>query len=88
VRPFLYAIDLEKPSAPRVISGVTAASGSKIRMLGSNEDLAWHQEDGNVVIEEFPDPLPVNHAWVFKVRLEPASEMAQQSVDSTSQTIR
>ena len=71
--PFLYAIDLEKPSAPRVIPGVAPVPGSTIRMLGSDEDLAWYQEDGNVVIEELPDPLPGDHAWVFTIRVGEAT---------------
>jgi len=66
--PFLYAIALEKPDASGVIPGVTPVHGSTIRMLGSDEDLAWHQDDGNVVIDELPDSLPCDYAWVFKMR--------------------
>ncbi len=67
--PFLYAIELERPSTPTVILGVTPVPGSSIRMLGSDQDLAWRQEDGNVVIEELPDPLPCEYAWVFRILL-------------------
>ena len=38
-------------------------------MLGSDKNLAWRQVDGNAMIEELPDPLPCDHAWVFKIRV-------------------
>ena len=78
---YLYAIDLEKPSAPRVIPGVTPVSGSTIRMLGSDKILAWHQDDGNVVMEELPHPLPSNHAWAFKIRVGEAVDESRRIVD-------
>jgi hypothetical protein len=67
--PFLYAIDLEKPIAPRIIQGVTPVPGSTIRVFGSDEDLAWHQDGGNVVIDELPDQLPCDYAWIFKIQV-------------------
>ncbi|HUT09629.1 MAG TPA: alpha-L-fucosidase [Thermoguttaceae bacterium] len=67
----LYAIDLEKPGLPEVVPGVTPEPGSVIRMLGSSKDLSWHQDGGNLVIEELPDPLPCDHAWVFRIELSP-----------------
>jgi alpha-L-fucosidase len=67
--PFLYAIDLEKPISPRIIQGVTPVPGSTIRVLGSDEDLAWHQDGGNVVIDELPDQLPCDYAWIFKIQV-------------------
>jgi len=67
---YLYAIALEKPKAPLVIPGVTAARGSAVRMLGSDEDLTWHQKSGiKVVIDELPDPFPGDYAWVFRIRI-------------------
>ena len=75
----LYVIDLEKPVAPKVIPGVTPVKGSSIRMLGSDKNLAWHQENGNVVIDELPDPLPCDHAWVFKIRHRDATDKAQRA---------
>jgi len=45
-------------------------------MLGSDENLSWRQVDGKVVIEELPDPLPCDHAWVFKIRVD---EMTDES---------
>ena len=68
--PCLYAIDLKEPTVPTVIPGVTPVQGSNIRMLGSDKNLAWRQVDGNVVIEELPDPLPCDHAWVFTIRVD------------------
>jgi alpha-L-fucosidase len=75
----LYAIDLEEPSTPVVIPGVTPMPGSTIRMLGSDDNLAWHQDDGNVVIDELPDPLPCDYSWVFRIRVSEATEEAQQA---------
>ena len=65
---YLYAIDLEKPRVPKVIPGVTPTTGSTIRMLGSDKKLAWRQDGANVVIDDLPDPLPCEYAWVFKIR--------------------
>ena len=65
---YLYAIDLEKPRAPRTIPGVTPVAGSAIIMLGSDKKLAWRQDGANVEIDELPDPLPCDYAWVFKIR--------------------
>lgn len=78
-KEYLYAIDLEKPTAPLVIPGVKPLPGSKITMLGSDKSLKWHQEYkddedeeediGNLVIEELPDPLPCDYAWSFKIQI-------------------
>ena len=67
-KPYLYAIDLKQPTATTIIPGVTPVQGSSIRMLGSDKDLAWRQEGANIVIDELPDPLPGNYAWVFKIQ--------------------
>jgi alpha-L-fucosidase len=72
--PYLYAIDLTQPTAPTIIPGVTPMHGSDIRLLGSDKNLAWRQVDGNVVIKELPDPLPCDHAWVFKIRVSDTAE--------------
>jgi len=66
---YLYAIVLKEPTAPTVLPGVTPVQGSNIRLLGSDKHLAWHQEDANTVIDELPDPLPSDYAWVFKLRV-------------------
>jgi alpha-L-fucosidase len=65
---YLYAIDLEKPDAPFEIPGVQPVKDSKITMLGSSDELTWHQEGNNVVIENIPDPLPCDYAWSFKIQ--------------------
>ncbi len=65
---YVYAIDLEQPSAPVVIRAVKPEPDSAIRMLGSDKDLAWHQEGSDLVIDELPDPLPCDHAWTFRIR--------------------
>jgi len=72
--PYLYAIDLKEPTVPTVIPGVTPVQGSNIRMLGSDTNMPWHQEDGDVVIDELPDPLPGNYAWVFKLQVSHTTE--------------
>jgi len=38
-------------------------------MLGCDEDLEWHQEDDQVVIDRIPETLPCNYAWTFKMQL-------------------
>jgi hypothetical protein len=60
--------DSTPPRAPYVIPAVKPLEGSKITMLGSTENLPWHQEDENVVIEKIPDPLPCDYAWTLKIR--------------------
>jgi alpha-L-fucosidase len=66
---YLYAIDLEKPTAPLVIPDVRPLQGSEIKMLGSDKSLKWHREEGNLVIEEIPDPLPCDYAWSFQIQI-------------------
>ena len=80
---YLYAIDLETPRKPEVISGVTPVPDSVIRMLGSDQDLAWHLDGGDVVIDELPDPLPCGYAWTFKIRFHRAAEKTQRTVGGT-----
>jgi alpha-L-fucosidase len=72
--PYLYAIDLIQPTAPVRIPGVTPVRGSDIRLLGSDKELAWRQEGANIVIDELPDPLPGDHAWVLKIRVSEIAE--------------
>jgi alpha-L-fucosidase len=64
----LLAIELEKPDVPEIIPGVRAEPGSVIRMQGSRKKLKWHQDGEDLVIEELPDPLPCDHAWIFRIR--------------------
>ena len=82
----LYAIDLgnkwpttrgfadydesTKPTAPYTLPGVKPVNGSKIRMLGSSKNLPWHQEGENLIIKELPEPLPCDHAWSFKIKIQ------------------
>ena len=60
----------EKPAAPFVIPGVKPLKDSEIKMLGSKENLPWHQEGKNVVIEKMPEPLPCDYAWTFKIQVK------------------
>jgi len=82
---YLYAIDLgnvwpptvgfadygdsDLPGAPVTIPGVKVVKDSEIKMLGSNQNLAWHQEGENLIIEELPGELPCDHAWSFKIQV-------------------
>ncbi|MHC4324562.1 MAG: alpha-L-fucosidase, partial [Planctomycetota bacterium] len=76
-KEYLYAIDLEKPTAPLIIPDLEPLQGSEIIMLGSDKPLKWHMEEdedeederGNLVIEEIPDPLPCDYAWSFKIQI-------------------
>ena len=67
----LYAIALEKPKAPVTISDVWPLRGSRIRMLGCDDDLRWRvdRDRKELVIEDLPDPLPCDHAWSFKIQV-------------------
>jgi len=67
--PYLYAIDLAKPNAGKVIPGITPVQGSNITMLGCDKSLTWHQAGADVVIDEIPDPLPCDYAWTFKIQV-------------------
>jgi alpha-L-fucosidase len=82
---YLYAIELgnvwptEKgfadyeesvpPSAPLRIPGVEPIENSAVHLLGFNEDLPWHMEGDDLIIETLPDPLPSAHAWSFKIQV-------------------
>jgi alpha-L-fucosidase len=57
------------PSVPIVIPNFSPLEGSVIRMLGSEEQLAWHMDDEDLVIDELPEQLPCDHAWTFKIRI-------------------
>lgn len=87
---YLYAIDLgntwpptrgfdvydesKKPTVPYTLPDVRPVPGSTIRMLGSDQNLQWRQDDGNLVIEQLPAPLPCDHAWVFKIRVHESDQ--------------
>jgi alpha-L-fucosidase len=61
--------DSTPPSVPIVIPNFAPAKGSVIRMLGSEEDLDWHMDGEDLVIDELPEQLPCDHAWAFKIRI-------------------
>jgi alpha-L-fucosidase len=58
------------PSAPLKIPGVKPIDGSAIRLLGFNEDLLWHMEGDDLIIEALPDTLPCDHAWSFRIQVK------------------
>ena len=65
---YLYAIELKTPAAGERIPGVKLAPGAAIRMLGCADNLPWHQQGGDVVIDRLPERLPCAYAWTFKIR--------------------
>jgi alpha-L-fucosidase len=83
---YLYAIELgntwpptvgfadyggsEEPAAPYEIPGVKPPGGSEVLLLGHDQPLPWHMEGENLVIEKLPDPLPCDHAWSFRIRID------------------
>jgi hypothetical protein len=78
---FLYVVDLEKPLAPTIISGVTPVSRSAITMLGSADTLPWHQEGNNVVSDDLPHPSPGDYVWVFQIRVSEGAVESRRNVD-------
>ncbi|MEL6824185.1 MAG: hypothetical protein AAFP70_20700, partial [Calditrichota bacterium] len=58
------------PTAPYTIPGVRPITNSEIKMLGSDQALPWRQEGNDLVIEAFPNPLPVEHAWSFQIPIK------------------
>ena len=80
---FLYAIELgnevlemedtdiyhdtKVPVALFVIPGVKPLEDSEVFMLGSDDDLSWHMDGNDLIIDELPDPLPCDHALSFKI---------------------
>jgi alpha-L-fucosidase len=83
---YLYAIELgntwpptvgfadyggsEEPAAPYEIPGVKPPGGSEVLLLGHDQPLPWRMEGENLVIEKLPDPLPCDHAWSFRIRID------------------
>jgi alpha-L-fucosidase len=61
--------DSSPPSLPIVIPNVKPVDGSVIRMLGSDQDLAWRMDGDDLVIEELPSELPCDYAWSFKIKI-------------------
>jgi alpha-L-fucosidase len=65
---YLYAVELNMPSAHEVIPGLKLAPGAELRMLGLAKPIAWRQDGGDVVIDPIPDKLPCDYAWTFKIK--------------------
>jgi alpha-L-fucosidase len=82
---WLYAVDLGNvwptdkgfadyeestaPVAPLTIPGVAPVAGSAVRLLGHDQDLVWHMEGDDLVIEQLPQELPCDYAWSFKIQI-------------------
>ena len=72
----VYVISLKWPGESLTTKLVRAKEGSKIRMLGVDQDLKWHADAGGLVIEipkELQDAAkrPCRQAYTFKVESQP-----------------
>jgi len=61
--------DSRLPTAPYIIPGVKPVEDSEIILLGESENLPWHIEGNDLVIEALPDSLPGDYAWSFKIQV-------------------
>lgn len=69
-----WAIVKNWPGETLILQTLRAKKGSKIRMVGTNEDLNWSQDKNGLKIQipgryQEPNNRPCEFAWVF--RLEP-----------------
>ncbi|KXB01194.1 hypothetical protein AKJ41_02440 [candidate division MSBL1 archaeon SCGC-AAA259O05] len=62
-----YLSCFDTPGAQATVTGVIAQPDAKIKMLGSEEDLEWEQDDESLIIKSLPDELPTEHSHVFKI---------------------
>ena len=62
--------DSKPPEVPITIPDIKPVEGSEIKILGSNEILAWHQDGDDLVIDSIPDKLPCDYAWSFKIQVQ------------------
>jgi alpha-L-fucosidase len=65
---YLYAIELNSLAARERLPGIKLSPKAYIQMLGHAKNLSWHQEGGDVVIDQVPDKLPCSYAWCFKIK--------------------
>ena len=66
----LYAITPRWPTEKLVIRQVSASANTTVELLGSDEQLRWKAEDGNIVIDVpclSADEAPCDYAYVFKL---------------------
>ncbi len=64
----IYAIATKKTDGSLKLSSIQPESGSKIYMLGVKKALKYNANaDGSIEIE-WPEKLPCEHAWVFKIK--------------------
>jgi alpha-L-fucosidase len=72
---FGYAICKEWPGQQITLTGIRAAGGAAITILGVEKPLLWHQSDTGLTIN-IPDELqseaarPCQHAWSLKIPLK------------------
>ena len=69
----LYAISMEKPVSPFIISlndNLDVNSIGKITLLGMDKELEWKPEGKGVKVFP-PKDIKGEHAWVFKINMEP-----------------
>jgi len=69
----LYAICLCWPGPKLRLKTVRAGQSAKITLLGTNESLKWHDDNGEELVIEIPDGLqdemkrPCKTAWAFRI---------------------
>jgi len=66
----VYAIAPDYPKDQLVIRDVKPSSNTKIRLLGTEEDLKWRLKKGEIVVSLpnlMPTPLRHQHAFAFRI---------------------
>jgi alpha-L-fucosidase len=67
----LYAILLQSPPLGELtIGNLSLAAGSHLRILGSPQQLAWQQR-GNDILVDWPQNIPVSHAYAVEIEAAP-----------------
>ena len=65
---YIYAIVTKKADGPVVLKNISAAPGTKVKMLGVKQVIHHeHDEKAGTLTLNWPKQLPCEHAWVFKI---------------------
>ncbi|MFZ9262960.1 MAG: alpha-L-fucosidase [Chitinophagaceae bacterium] len=65
---YIYAIVTKKADGPVVLKNISAAPGTKVKMLGVKKAIHHeHDEKAGTLTLNWPKQLPCEHAWVFKI---------------------
>lgn len=75
----VYAIALERPSGKKLeIPELMVKEGTKIKILGRNEELEWKQNGGILEIE-FPENVEESEAYCISITPEPYCLIAEKN---------